>query len=212
MLPQPELPQRSTTKRFASTTKSRSSLGFVFVAAALALGACAEHPTRSTDFEAGGPEQAVAASADEGAMLSMEIRQWLRDLRHQTRDYRDFDAAVAAGYGVALSPCVSSDAGGMGYHYGNVALIDPVIEALQPEVLLMEPRANGDLKFVGVEYLVPFGAWTDAQPPQLHGIEFEPNEEIEMWTLHVWTERRNPYGVFAPFNPKVSCQFATGLP
>lgn len=202
------LPDTDAQKRY-DTRKSRLARCTVLVATALALNACADLPTESApdaDFAEGG--EAFAAPSANGVQMSKEIRHWLRDLRHTTRAYRDFAAADAAGYGLALSPCVSSPAGGMGYHYGNVTLVDPVIEALQPEVLLMEPQRGGGLKFVGVEYLVPFGAWTASQPPELHGIEFEPNQEIQMWTLHVWTERRNPSGVFAPFNPKVSCEYA----
>jgi hypothetical protein len=60
-----------------------------------------------------------------------------------------------------------------------------------------------------VEYIVPF---TDrpasATPPTLLGQEFAQVPEFGLWGLHIYVGRENPSGIFAPWNPKVSCQYA----
>jgi len=32
-----------------------------------------------------------------------------------------------------------------------------------------------------------------------------------VWALHVWAWRENPSGLYANWNPKVSCQYATNV-
>lgn len=173
---------------------------------ALAAGACTDSPTDATESEFLDVEQQeLALSAAAEQKYSKEIRHWLRDLRHTTRPFRNFANAEAAGYGAQLSPCVSSPAGGMGFHYGNMALFDGEALPLQPEIILYEPQPDGGLRFVAVEWLIPYAAWQHETPPELLGVTFDASDHLEAWTLHVWTERRNPAGVFAPFNPKVSC-------
>jgi hypothetical protein len=99
----------------------------------------------------------------------------------------------------------------MGLHYGNLAYIQDrgVVNLLQPELLLYEPEKNGKLRFMGVEYIVPF---TDhpatAAPPTLLGQEFAQVPEFGVWGLHIWVGRHNSSGTFAPWNPKVSCENA----
>jgi hypothetical protein len=64
---------------------------------------------------------------------------------------------------------------------------------------------------VGVEYIVPF---TDhpatAAPPTLLGHAFSQVPEAGVWGMHIWVGRQNSSGIFSPWNPKVSCQFAGG--
>jgi hypothetical protein len=38
---------------------------------------------------------------------------------------------------------------------------------------------------------------------------FHQNDEAELWALHVWLWKHNPSGLFADWNPNVSCEFAT---
>jgi hypothetical protein len=73
---------------------------------------------------------------------------------------------------------------------------------------MYEPQKNGRMRLVGVEYVVPFAAWIDPQPPVLHGQEFHPNETFGLWTLHVWMFKHNPDGMFADWNPTVTCAWA----
>jgi hypothetical protein len=99
----------------------------------------------------------------------------------------------------------------MGFHYGKPEFISDggTVDLLQPELLLYEPHKNGKLRFVGVEYIVPF---TDrpatAAPPTLLGQAFAQVPEFGVWGLHIWVGRENPSGIFSPWNPKVSCENA----
>jgi len=68
--------------------------------------------------------------------------------------------------------------------------------------------AEGPARFVGVEFIVPFPAWTDDQPPQVNGVPLHRNEALGLWVLHVWTQRHNPSGILEDFNPRVPCRFA----
>jgi hypothetical protein len=61
------------------------------------------------------------------------------------------------------------------------------------------------LRLVGVEYVVPFGAWTAPEPPVLFGQHFHRNETFGLWALHVWVWQHNPSGLFADWNPRVTC-------
>jgi hypothetical protein len=139
-----------------------------------------------------------------------EVRQKLAALRALTARFHDFEVARAAKYDTRITSCFSDPTqGGMGYHYGNPQLIDGTPDADNPELLLYEPQKDGSLRFVAVEYVVPFDAWTAPQPPELYGIPFHRNEAFGLWVLHVWHFRDNPSGIFMDWNPKVSCKFAT---
>ena len=100
----------------------------------------------------------------------------------------------------------NGDEGAMGVHFGNGALIDATADALRPEVLIYEPGTNGEMSFVGVEFVVPFAVHPKtAEPPVLFGQKFVVNDVFGLWTLHVWTHRSNPSGLFASWNPRVHC-------
>ena len=157
---------------------------------------------------------AAAGHDMHGAALSPAqsdgIEEVLTALRRVTQPYRNFNAGVAAGYGAQLTPCMESPpAGGMGFHYGNPAYIDGVVQGLKPEILMYEPKKNGDLQLVGVEYVVPFTAWTQPNPPSLAGVPFHRNNAFGLWVLHAWIWKQNPSGTLSDWNPTVSCKFAT---
>jgi hypothetical protein len=83
------------------------------------------------------------------------------------------------------------------------------VEPLQPELLLYEPQKNGKLRFVGVEYIVPFADHPATEaPPTLLGQEYAQVPEFGVWGLRIWVGRENPSGIFASWNPKVSCEHA----
>jgi hypothetical protein len=134
--------------------------------------------------------------------------QQLAALRRVTAPFHRFSAAVDAGWSHQLTPCFSSSEGGMGFHYANTSLIDAAVDAAQPEALLYEPQRDGSLRFVGVEYIVPRTAWSGAEPPVLYGQTFPYIEAFDVYGLHVWVGRHNPDGVFAAWNPRVSCAYA----
>jgi hypothetical protein len=135
-------------------------------------------------------------------------------VRQETARFQDVTAAEAAGYGL-FHGCVSGpQEGAMGIHFVNGGLVgDGELDALHPEALLYETR-NGNLRLVGVEYVVIAEAW-DANhqaPPMLMGQLFNyvggPNRYRipAFYELHVWAWKSNPSGVFADWNPRVSCE------
>src|SRR4051812_27249834 len=118
-------------------------------------------------------------SADDGRAnpATMSERD-LAELRQATVQYKSFDFATqSGGYSHQITDCMTDpQLGGMGFHFGKDALIDGKPEKLLPEVLLYEPQKNGEMKFVAVEYIIPFPLWTDAAPPKLFGQQFKRNE------------------------------------
>lgn len=138
------------------------------------------------------------------------LNQDLATLRALTAQYHDFEKAMAAGWEVLVPGCRDNPpVGGMGWHFLNPAYIGLYLDVLEPQVLIYEPEKNGRMRFVGVEYLIPFDILpSDAEPPVLMGQEFLQNFGDNVWMLHVWVGRHNPDGMFATWNPKVSCQYA----
>jgi hypothetical protein len=140
----------------------------------------------------------------------------LQAVRAAVAKYHDYNQAVADGYSLAGEPCVSSPAGAMGIHAPNPALIgNPALDPLRPEILLYAPTANGGYKLVGVEYMkidADQDLNTADDRPSLFGRAFEgpmlghnPTMPIH-YDMHVWVAEQNPSGVFAQFNPDVSCR------
>jgi hypothetical protein len=134
-------------------------------------------------------------------------------VRAATAQFRDVEAAKAAGYGL-LHGCVSGpQEGAMGVHYANGQLAgDGALDAATPEALLYEPK-DGKLQLVGVEYVVIAEDWhaSHEAPPVLMGQLFNyvgaPNRYglPAFYELHVWAWKNNPAGTFADWNPRVSC-------
>jgi hypothetical protein len=142
--------------------------------------------------------------------LSKDVRRKINQLRKVTARFHRFDAAVAAGWSAPIPSCFTDETlGAMGYHYANESLIDDKVNELEPELLLYEPQKNGKLRFVAVEYIVPWDLWTSPEPPMLYGQSFHRNETFKLWVLHVWHVRKNPSGIFTDWNPNVSCKYAT---
>ena len=171
-------------------------------------------------------EAQPAALAPEGvatthapATLSASTASQIAQLRRLVAPFHDFQTASDAGWSAPITPClVAGDlpstpgSGAMGFHYGNLAYIQDggVVDLLQPELLLYEPEQNGKLRFVGVEYIVPFADHPATDPaPTLLGQEFAQVPEFGVWGLHIYVGRHNPSGTFAPWNPKVSCEAAS---
>jgi len=107
----------------------------------------------------------------------------------------------------------------MGFHFINGSLLDTTVEAAKPEVLVYAPDRSGRLHLVALEYVVFQAPWKAAHGdtvPMLFGQMFmatgEPNryDIPAFFSLHVWLWKHNPAGLFAPFNPKVSCDPGNG--
>jgi hypothetical protein len=169
-------------------------------AAVLALG-CGQAPTSPVE-QTTVLEPAVSA----GIAGDPESNQDLAAVRRATAPFHNFGKAVAAGYGVQVTPCLEQlPDGAQGFHYGNPALIDGTVSVTEPEVLLYEPQRSGRLRLVAVEYIVPLSF---DEPAPLFGQHFHANEGAGLWALHVWNWRSNPSGMFEDWNPKVSCDHA----
>ncbi len=149
---------------------------------------------------------AVAASAFDGATSA-------------TARFHDFEQAKAAGYTVEVADlagitCIEDPGGtgAMGVHMLNPALLfdGGAIDADEPELLVYEPRNDGTLKLVALEYLVFKGDFGPGRP-SLFGQEFASIPAMnrygipESWALHAWIWKPNPNGVLAPYNPRVDC-------
>jgi hypothetical protein len=122
-----------------------------------------------------------------------------------TSRYHSTTQALKNGY-IQDNNCVSVPGlGGMGYHWVNPNLVDPVFDPLQPEVILYASGPNGKLKLVAVEYIVI----NVGQPAPVFGTQAfmvgGTPVPAPHWSLHVWLFESNPSGMFAPFNPNVSC-------
>ncbi len=166
------------------------------------LAGCGGEPTTilsSGDF------QPLASKGSEAA-----VNRDLATLRQATAHFQQFERAKHAGWSAKITDCMSSPAGGMGLHYGNTALIDGSVRVDEPELLLYEPEKHGRMKLVAVEYIIPYTQVSrDAAPPVLFHQEFTQNDTFQLWGLHVWVWKENPSGLYADWNPRVSCAYAT---
>lgn len=125
--------------------------------------------------------------------------------------------------------------GGMGIHFfrpdllGITAPPNPRVDGSgthfdfrKPSILIYEPREDGSLELVAVENLVFKKAWEAAgnkKLPTFHGVEYDymfddkatPIDEAHNfephYDRHVWLYRPNANGMFAQFNPTVTCKF-----
>lgn len=165
--------------------RSRTLQMFAALVTVTALGGCDDSPA--------GPEESAL----------------LETVRQETARFASTAEASRAGY-QANPHCVAHpDLGGMGHHWINPELVDPAFDALQPEVLLYAPDAQGNLQLVGVEYIVVDQGQEhprfEDHPFDIGGVKPLMEAGVPHWSLHVWVHRANPSGVFAPFNPDVTC-------
>lgn len=147
--------------------------------------------------------------------------QVLRDLarvRQVTAKYHDVNAALADGF-IPTPHCIAEpELGGMGIHFINPPrLMDAEVNILEPEILLYLETADG-MKLLGVEYWFSIGPPDTSVPnpappsPVIFGMPLdgpmpahEPGQPPH-YDLHAWVWKANPSGIFAPFNPNVSCE------
>ena len=160
------------------------------------------------------PASATGASYSRESLIDLPPAQSavgadIAQLHRALAPFHKLEEARAASWPLAVTSCwFHQGLGAMGYHYGDPQRFDATIDPLRPEVLLYEPLAGGKFKLVAAEFIVPFQAWTDSAPPRAFGQEFVRDERLGIYALHVWTGRENPAGLFAPWNPKVSCDHA----
>lgn len=163
---------------------------------------------------------AVVAIISMIPVVSLARQDELAAVRQATAQFHRVHAAIAAGYELGyvngnnvriITGCIAHPtAGAMGYHYFNKGLIDDmVIDPLKPEGLVYAPAPNGGLKLVAVEYVVPGLASNPpgvAEPPLVFGSEMHILvPAVGFHTLHAWIWSTNPTGMFAHWNPEVTC-------
>jgi hypothetical protein len=158
---------------------------------------------------------AVGASVALASSASLKRTTTLPEaVRQATTQFKDVEKAKKAGYAL-LHGCVSGpQEGAMGIHFANGGLVgDGKLDAQHPEALLYESK-DGKLQLTGVEYVVLAEAWDTKHqaPPVLMGQMFNyvsaPNRYRlpAFYELHVWAWKSNPDGIFADWNPRVSCE------
>ena len=162
------------------------------LAAATAAAACAiltAAPAQA--HEDGGENPAGPYTGDTAVALA--------EARAGTARYQNLAAAEADGF-VPVSPCVSHPTdGAMGIHYVNLGRVDATLTPAEPEALVYLPGDNGRLRLVAVEYM------TVAPAHFPGGLHTEPPHAVPFHTLHAWVWKNNPSGMFAGFNPSISC-------
>jgi hypothetical protein len=161
-----------------------------------------------------------AASAADHHGHEVAARIQLALLRLVTARFHDLDAAQEAGYELGwvngagnriITGCVAHPtAGAMGYHYFNPELMDDLdVNVLQPEVLVYAPGPRGRLRLVAVEW-VARGPNTNppgvSEPPTVLGMPMHILvPAVGFYIKHAWVWRSNPAGMFADWNPRVTC-------
>ncbi len=138
----------------------------------------------------------------------------LAAIRRATAKYHRLDVALADGYEQLFDCTVNPNnpAEAMGQHYINNALVDSTLELTQPEVLMYEPQPNGEMKLISVEYIIFEDSWAQPEPPQFLGQTLKRKTAVGIhevppfFEVHAWVWKHNPSGIFADWNPDVSCQ------
>lgn len=192
--------------------------------------------SRTADPAAAGQMDAAATGVPDDVLREMRtLTERYRDVKAAEADgyIRDpLDYCVTAAF-EGQPPQL----GGMGIHYFRPDLLQitataPRIDGagthtdfLKPAVLIYEPQADGSLALVAVENLVFQKAWHDAghsAPPEFQGNQYysmidNPLTDVDEahmfqphYELHVWLYRDNPNGLFAQFNPNVTCEHHRG--
>lgn len=154
------------------------------------------------------------AGPADAAAYGVEVEQAYATVRAATDAFHVLDSAVAAGYAADVPKCFTDSLhtptlGGMGFHHVNRAYVDSLLDLTRPEILLYERARDGGYALNGVEYILPYKYWPkDSTPPTLMGrVLFQENER-NYWYTHMWVWKANPAGLFADWNPDVSCPSA----
>ncbi|MFI5274905.1 MAG: hypothetical protein ACHQ4H_17890 [Ktedonobacterales bacterium] len=153
------------------------------------------------------------------ASAAPQGQRGLAAVRAATAKFHHLDTATGAGYAelrdAAGIACIANPGvGAMGIHYVNGDLVGAgKINALTPQALVYEPRDDGQLRLVAVEYIAFQKPWDAAHsgPPTLfgHGFMLTPDGNRfgipAFYSLHAWIWKHNPSGTFSMWNPNVSC-------
>lgn len=209
--------------------KSKVLMPLLGLAIVFAIGSCSKEELRDSDSRYSEGFEQEGSHFQDRAPLNNSYGQGpgnagqnklLAMIRQATVKYQDFAVAEADGY--VLNPeCVPN----MGFHAVNMNLVlDIEPDPLKPEVLVYEATANGGLKLVAVEYLIPAdntlppvpAGWDDLynDPPMIGNKVFDDHRlggggpPFPHYQLHIWLWKGNPDGIYKAQNPNVSCEYA----
>jgi hypothetical protein len=186
------------------------------LAVAMSVANCSRQ-NRPTDPSAlASHTEAAHAHGDASSSASPNVASELAAVRAATAKYHDLSAALADGYQLGfrngvVTGCISNPtAGAMGYHYFNWAKMDDTsIVAGDPEVLVYHTAGDGSLVLGAVEWVVPKPLWEQAghtEPPVVFGTTLHVlNPALNWYIAHAWIWTHNPSGMFADWNPEVTC-------
>ncbi len=159
----------------------------------------------------------------EHAAMTAGLQDDLARVRAATAKFHRVAAAKEAGYELGwvngagnriVGVCVKhpTNASAMGFHYFNAGLMrDHSVDPLRPEVLVYAPDEEGRLHLAAVEWVVlsaqsnPVGVST---APSVLGMPMHiiaPPPGPAFYLTHAWIWQTNPDGMFADWNPEVSC-------
>jgi hypothetical protein len=188
--------------------------GLVGIAAAVAAG-CSREGAPTTPTVPGGEASATHVHGSPAAAPSPNVEAMLAAVRAATAKYHDVAAALGNGYqlgykGVDTGCIANPGVGAMGYHYFNWAKMDdPSIVEGDPEVLVYHTTTDGSLELGAVEWVVPKTVWEAAghtDPPAVFGHSLHVINPVLNWYIeHAWIWTQNPAGMFADWNPNVTC-------
>jgi hypothetical protein len=159
----------------------------------------------------------------------------LEEVRAATSRYQNVEVALAEGYvRDPMDVCETSyylgsmtDDGTMGIHFFRPDLLGVAegetrhdaagthADFLRPAMLVYEPQPDSVLELVAVANMIDAQAWSDAghrEPPAFGEVPFDSHPAnggagfAAYYDLHVWLFRDNPSGLFAPYNPAVTCE------
>lgn len=159
----------------------------------------------------------------------------LQQLADRLEPYKDVAYALDKGYirasGCETHPTDPAQ-GAMGHHYvrpdllglgprvnGKVNGTGTYTDTDPPAILLYIPDGDGGFKLAGIEMLVFFDAWhaQNTRPPNFRGREYnlmvdnpdtlrdEAHGFTPHYDLHIWLFEHNPSGLYAQWNPALSC-------
>ncbi len=147
----------------------------------------------------------------------------LTDAARATAKYHSLTVAKSNGYALLRDKqgiaCIAMDSmpamGAMGVHYANASLVgDGVEQVTKPEALVYAPKPGGGGTLAALEYVVTKSAWHahHSGVPTLFGHRFNSTPAGNRfglpayYSLHVWVWKHNPAGMYAMWNPTVSCK------
>jgi hypothetical protein len=135
-----------------------------------------------------------------------------------TARFKRLEFAMTHGYPEDATGCLDFPDGYMAFgpgamatHWINFDYFNDggALDVAHPEALQYEPQADGSMRLISVEYIIPERDLPrTAEPPVLFGRQMLFHPDFGVWATHAWLWKHNPYGIFADVNPNVTCEFA----